>query len=347
MRWVAHPADAASSPGGRGKDPQPLRSSRRRPGPGPVQRSARLASWSGAGTHVYVLGPNPDERLIWVDGAGTVRYPHTDRRGSTIAVSQAGQAVERFHYGEFGQSGPTITGYPYRYTGQRLDAWTGHYNYKAREYAPSIGRFLQPDPLGFVDGPNVYAYVGNDPLNASDPTGEVRWLIRMVNGGLRTVQRDQAERALRRGADVRAEGPGASRQARGLARSVWGRRTTRHDAHAEGQRPHYQHRNGGRGHVFYGAAAAVSDAASGAADSVQAAVEAVGMAGDATSEAARPGLLTEIVGSNPVTQAIDDWVNPLGTMQAAGDLARTAADVANGAIDEVRTQEACDERTRC
>lgn len=96
---------------------------------------------------------------------------HTDRRGSTIAVSRAGKAVERFHYGEFGQSGPTITGYPFRYTGQRLDAWTGLYNYKAREYAPSIGRFLQPDPLGFVDGPNVNAYVGNSPLNSVDPSG--------------------------------------------------------------------------------------------------------------------------------------------------------------------------------
>jgi len=99
-----------------------------------------------------------------------VRYPHTDRRGSTIAVSQAGQAVETYGYGEFGQTAP-LTGYPWRYTGQRLDAWTGHYNYKAREYAPNLGRFLQPDPLGFVDGPNVYAYARNNPLRYNATQG--------------------------------------------------------------------------------------------------------------------------------------------------------------------------------
>lgn len=48
---------------------------------------------------------------------------------------------------------------------------TSLYHYKARAYSPALGRFLQTDPAGYDDGLNWYAYVGNDPLNRSDPTG--------------------------------------------------------------------------------------------------------------------------------------------------------------------------------
>ena len=113
-----------------------------------------------------------------------VSYPHTDRRGSTIALSRGGQAVATYAYDEYGQGRAQdgVTGYPFRYTGQRLDPYTGTYHYKAREYSPQLGRFLQADPARFVDGPNVYAYVGNNPWNATDPTGtEIIW--RFQNGG--------------------------------------------------------------------------------------------------------------------------------------------------------------------
>ncbi|MBK9079483.1 MAG: RHS repeat-associated core domain-containing protein [Hyphomicrobium sp.] len=45
-----------------------------------------------------------------------------------------------------------------------------HYN-RHRHYDSSLGRYFQPDPLGLVDGPSLYAYVGNDPLGDADLDG--------------------------------------------------------------------------------------------------------------------------------------------------------------------------------
>lgn len=50
----------------------------------------------------------------------------------------------------------------------------GLYHYKARAYHPGMGRFLQSDPIDYGDGMNMYAYVGNDPVNVADPMGRTK-----------------------------------------------------------------------------------------------------------------------------------------------------------------------------
>ncbi|MFA5952931.1 MAG: RHS repeat-associated core domain-containing protein [Hyphomicrobium sp.] len=73
-------------------------------------------------------------------------------------------------YGVFGEPGPTNAG-RFGFTGQARLADTGLYHYKARVYAPVLGRFLQPDPIGEAGGINLYAYGLNDPVNLVDPDG--------------------------------------------------------------------------------------------------------------------------------------------------------------------------------
>lgn len=62
---------------------------------------------------------------------------------------------------------------PWRYSGKRYDAETGFFYFGYRYYAPEIGRWITPDPAGFVDGPNLYGYIHNRPLFYIDPDGRI------------------------------------------------------------------------------------------------------------------------------------------------------------------------------
>ena len=96
-----------------------------------------------------------------------------DHRGSVCKLLDPDlKTVGEYNYNAFGENdflGSVAS--PWQYSAQRVDPDTGLVHFPKRVYDPKVGRWLTPDPLGFADGPNLYAYVHNNPLTHIDPLG--------------------------------------------------------------------------------------------------------------------------------------------------------------------------------
>jgi RHS repeat-associated protein len=104
------------------------------------------------------------------DNLGTVRD----------VVNSSGVVVNHNKYDSFGNiTSQTSPGNNIRFafTGREWDALIGLYFYRGRYYDPIVGRFINEDRIGFAGGDtNLYRYVGNSPLNWTDPMGySIAW----------------------------------------------------------------------------------------------------------------------------------------------------------------------------
>jgi RHS repeat-associated protein len=96
----------------------------------------------------------------------------TDATGNATGCA-GGTNCAKLAYDEYGNlsAASVATGQPYRFTGRMYDAETGMYYYRARYYTPQLGRFMQFDPIGYQSDVDLYLYVGDDPLDKTDPSG--------------------------------------------------------------------------------------------------------------------------------------------------------------------------------
>jgi RHS repeat-associated protein len=110
--------------------------------------------------------------------ARTTTFFHNDGLGSVVAATnEAGTVLWRKDYAPFGeQIDETPDNERLSYTGKQHDEVTGLTNFGARQYDPEIARFLNVDPVAFVESNtmsfNRYLYVNNNPYKYVDPDGE-------------------------------------------------------------------------------------------------------------------------------------------------------------------------------
>ncbi len=108
----------------------------------------------------------------------TLTYLHGDHLGSaSLSTNATGGKVSEMRYYPYGEMRSGAMATDRQYTGQRREIGLGLYDYNARYYDPYLNRFISPDSI--VPSPanpqslNRYAYVLNNPLRYTDPTGHL------------------------------------------------------------------------------------------------------------------------------------------------------------------------------
>jgi RHS repeat-associated protein len=145
-----------------------------------IDRNQIALVFDGAGsqTHRYLYGTAVDQVLADETQAGMV-WALADNQGTVKdLVDNSGVVVNHVTYDSFGQvvaQSNAGVEFRYGYTGRDKDGETGLDYYRARYYDASNGRFISEDPIGFGAGDgNLTRYVFNSPVNAVDPSGNVK-----------------------------------------------------------------------------------------------------------------------------------------------------------------------------
>ena len=132
-----------------------------------------------------LTGLQIDEVIATYAASGN-RTMLTDALGSVIAETKDDRSTATLgEYTPFGQSTQSgeASAVDSQYTGRENDG-TGLYFYRARYFDAQLKRFVSQDPIGLRGGINQYAYVGGDPINLIDPSGQCPWCVAAVASAL-------------------------------------------------------------------------------------------------------------------------------------------------------------------
>ena len=135
--------------------------------------------------------------VIGVKYNGNTYFYRRDCQGNIIAlIDNSGAVVVEYKYDAWGNHEAEVANEdyvtlaeinPYRYRGYYYDSETDLYFLQTRYYDPVVGRFISRDSIEYADpeiicGLNLYAYCGNNPVMATDPTGRAEWWEWLVAG---------------------------------------------------------------------------------------------------------------------------------------------------------------------
>lgn len=128
--------------------------------------------------HIWLM-PDLEEdgyEPLAIAGPTTLTYVHGDHLGAPALLTDASGAIaNRYDALPFGQRWASLAASPttaLAFPGQLIDAVDRHYNLH-RDYDPTLGRYLQADPIGLAGGANPYAYAEGNPLSLIDPDGRI------------------------------------------------------------------------------------------------------------------------------------------------------------------------------
>jgi RHS repeat-associated protein len=150
----------------------------------------RISSTSDGGTLFIYVGMNeigsisPSRKCVKILGDGTERSagvlfeidgctfePVYDLTGNVAALRNESGTVESYEYDLFGIPTTENPISPWGFSSKRRDLETGFIYFGHRYYDPTLGRWLTMDPKGYAAGPNLYAYIKNNPVKYFDEYG--------------------------------------------------------------------------------------------------------------------------------------------------------------------------------
>jgi len=130
-----------------------------------------------------ILGNAPHAEIgaaVAIELQGKTYAPLHDLQGNIASLLSLDEEPPTFYrFSAFGEESTNFSLHcPWRFSSKRTDKRTGLVNFGRRFYSSEFGRWMTPDPAGFTDGMNLYAFVHNDPLTHFDEYGLVTFDFR-------------------------------------------------------------------------------------------------------------------------------------------------------------------------